>query len=174
MRGLALISGLSIAAIAFAQPLPIPQLEPEPEPVEEIPAAPLTDIALAYTPDEGATALTVEAWDAGGATLGDTLGARVDYFLVEPASIRLTVGGRFDLATLDIVVHGLNGNDVPRAPLKLSLEAFDGLVDLELARNEQILLAAAPGIGRLWIESLLPRGTGTGERYRLPVVIVVR
>ena len=106
--------------------------------------------------------------------MGEMLGARIDYFLVEPATIVLENGGRFELEDLQITAFGLDGDVLARAPLKLSLEAPDGMLSLDLAVGDQSLFALGPGIARLWIDALLPRGTGTGEHYRLPVVILVR
>jgi hypothetical protein len=101
-------------------------------------------------------------------------GERVDYFTVVPATIELRAGESFDLHLLAIETHGLDGGPVGGAPLKLELEAPDGLLDLALATTNAQLAARAPGIARLWVESYLPRGTGTGEHYRLPVVVLVR
>ncbi len=137
----------------------------------------MTDIAIAHTPDDSddaAGGLDIEPWTEDGVAVGDTLGARVDYFTVVPERIQLGVGGRLDIAQIRVVTHGLNGEPVPRAPLKISVEAPAGLLDIDSATREQVLLALRPGIGRLWIESLLPRGTGTGERYRMPVPILIR
>jgi len=168
-----LIGSLLLASALSAQPIPLPPPTPltEPEPPR---TAVVTDVALVYSPAEGETGIVVEPWDASGPTVGGGLGARVDYFTVEPAAITLAVGQNFSLGDFSITAHGLNGNTVERAPLKVSLEAFEGLIDIDLALADQRLLATQRGIGRLWIESLLPRGTGTGEHYRLPIVIVVR
>jgi len=135
---------------------------------------PVTDIAQAYTAAAGRAQLAVEPWDPAGPTLGEKLGTRVDYFTVTPAPIVLTSGQSLALTDLVITAYGLNGNVVEAAPLKLSLEAPPDAVSLERAVETQRLLAIRPGIGRLWIESQLLRGTGTGERFRLPVVIIVK
>jgi hypothetical protein len=171
MRRFILVAGLLVAASAAAQPLALPDPAPPPAP---LPAPIVTDIALVYTAEEGRTQIAVEPWDEAGPTLGDTLGARVDYFSVSPATIALNLGDSFPLSSLQLIAHGLNGGPVAGAPHKLSIEAPAGLIDIELALQDRRLLATQPGIGRLWIESLLPRGTGSGERYRLPVVIIVR
>jgi len=134
----------------------------------------VTDIAIAYASDDSAGGLDIEPWTENGVAVGDTLGARVDYFTVVPERVQLGVGGRLNVAQIRLVTHGLNGEPVPRAPFKISIEAPAGLLDIESATREQVLLAMRPGIGRLWIESLLPRGTGTGERYRMPVPILIR
>ena len=173
MRRVILVTGLIVAVGAAAQPLVLPPPAPLPS-LAPPPTAVLTDLAVAYVPDAGMQRLQVEAWPEDGPAMGGLIGARVDYFTVEPAVIELTAGASFELANLAIFAHGLNGALVSGAPLKLTLEAYDGLIDVELARDTQRLLATQAGIGRLWIESLLPRGTGTGEHYRLPVVIIVR
>jgi hypothetical protein len=172
MRRFILVTGLMVAGLAATQPLPLPT--PTRAPIPPPPAAVLTDIAVAYAADEGMQRLRVEAWEEAGPAMGNLVGARVDYFTVEPATIELLSGTSFELNELAIFTHGLHGGLVGGAPLKLTLEAPEGLVDIALALQDQRLLATQRGIGRLWIESLLPRGTGTGERYRLPVVIIVR
>lgn len=170
MRGAFATAMLAFAG-AHAQ---LPTRPTTPLPATTVAEIVVTDIALAYSLEEGASGLDIESWTESGAAIGDTLGARVDYFTVVPETIALGVGGRLDLASLQITTHGLNGNPVPRAPFKLTLEVPAGMLDIDLAVAEHELSAIRPGIGRLWIESLLPRGTGTGERYRLPVVIRVR
>lgn len=175
MGRLIVIAASLLAATAVAQVTPVPvPIPPERPPVEQPPPAMVTPLALAHTPEEGTTRLEVEAWQEEGPALGGTVGWRVDYFTVMPAPIRLNVGDTFDLTQLRIEAYGLNGNVVGAAPLKLELEAPDGLIDLALATENHELVALRPGIGRLWIESYLPRGTGSGERYRLPVVILAR
>jgi hypothetical protein len=173
MRLTPIAAGWIAAAAAVAQPLPLPQTPPGAS-VPEPPAAVATDIALAYTSDDGSGALRIESWDAAGATVGGSIGMRVDYFTIEPAVLELAVGASFPLSDLRLVAHGLNGGEIGGAPLKLTLEAPESLVDVALARESQRLLATGAGIGRLWIEALLPRGTGTGEHFVLPVVIIVR
>lgn len=169
-----------LTAMAFAAPLcaqlPRPAL---PQPFQ--PAAPggpppisITDIALAYTGDDANRQLQIEDWDPAGPTMGGILGARIDYFLVEPATIVLENGDRFELGDLRLTAYGLNGDVLGGAPLKLSLEAPEGMLSLDLALGSHSLFALGPGIARLWIDALLPRGTGTGEHYRLPVVVLVR
>ena len=149
----------------------------------QLPAAPaanavvVTDIAIAYAPDNpnvAAGSFDIEPWTQDGVAIGDTLGARIDYFTVVPERIQLRVGGRLNLVQLRVATHGLNGEPVPRAPFKISIEAPAGLLDVDSATREQVLLAVRPGVGRLWIESLLPRGTATGERYRVPIPILIR
>jgi hypothetical protein len=134
----------------------------------------VTDIGVAYTASDPRDDLDIQPWVEGGVAVGDTLGERVDYFTVVPSTIQRSVGGRLNLASIRITTHGLDGDPVTRAPLKLSIEAPAGMLDIESAISDHALIALRPGIGRLWIESLLPRGTGTGERYRLPVPIVIR
>jgi hypothetical protein len=175
MRVLLLLLALTAGA-AIAQD-PVTELEPA-APLAQVPVVriqfPVTDIAQAYTGPATSNRVTVEPWDESGPTLGDNLGTRVDYFTVTPAPIMLTSGQSFELSELVVTAYGLNGSVVESAPLKLSLEAPPDVVSLERAVETQRLLAIRRGIGRLWIESQLLRGTGTGERYRLPVVILVK
>ncbi|HSG63872.1 MAG TPA: hypothetical protein VLD39_02685 [Gammaproteobacteria bacterium] len=172
MLGLA-AAALAAAAVAQVAPPPAPQPPTPPPATVALPSATLTPIAIVYTPEEGGGRLQVEDWDEADPSLVGMAGARVDYFLVVPATIELRAGESFDLRTLVIQTHGLNGGAVGGAPLKLELEAPDGMLDLALARTNAQLAARAPGIARLWVESYLPRGTGTGEHYRLPVVVIV-
>ena len=173
-------TALVLTAMTFAGPLCAQLLQPaQPQPLQ--PPAPYgpppistTEVALAYTGDADGTELEIEAWDPAGPTMGEMLGARIDYFLVEPATIVLENGGRFELEDLQITAFGLDGDVLAGAPLKLSLEAPDGMLSPDLAVGNQSLFALGPGIARLWIDALLPRGTGTGEHYRLPVVVLVR
>jgi hypothetical protein len=160
MRRLTLIAGWALAGLALGGSAAA-QIE-------------LVPIALAYSPREGQAEIEIEPWSEGGPSLGGTSAGRVDYFTVEPATIELEVGASFELADLEITAHGLSGNPVWHAPLQVELEAPPELLSLADALESQRLLAIQPGIGRLWLESVLPRGTGTGERYRLPVVIIVR
>lgn len=171
MRKLLSIVLIGMAAGAVAQ-LPV-------RPTALVPATTLTevvvtDIGVAYPGNDPRDGLELQPWVEGGVAVGETLGERLDYFTVVPATIQRGVGGRLNLASIQITTHGLNGEPVTRAPLKLSIEAPAGMLDIESAVADHTLVALRPGIGRLWIESLLPRGTGTGERYRLPVPIVVR
>jgi hypothetical protein len=133
-----------------------------------------TDIGLAYPASDPRDGLDIQPWVEGGVAVGETIGERLDYFTVVPSTIRLAVGRRLEFANMQITTHGLHGDPVLRAPLKLSIEAPAGLLDIESAVGDHTLIGLSPGIGRLWIESQLPRGTGTGERYRLPVPIVIR
>ena len=169
MRAIFALTALGLAGPLYAQPQPFQSAEP----VGLSPIT-ITDIALAYTAAEERAPLRVEAWDPAGPAMGEMLGTRIDYFLVEPAPIVLANGGRFELENLRITAYGLDGDVLSGAPLKLSLEAPDGMLSLELALDSQSLFALGPGIARLWVDALLPRGTGTGEHYRLPVVILVR
>jgi hypothetical protein len=135
-----------------------------------------TPFGYTYSLEANAPEPELHVWENDGPSLGMGFsGARVDYFTVEPVAIRLRAGERYSLRGLRILARDLDGEIFAGAPLKLSLEAPAGLVDLPaLASDAATLVALRPGIGRLWIESLLPRGTGTGELYRLPVVIIVR
>lgn len=171
MRKLLSIALIGMAAGAVAQ-LPV-------RPTTLLPATArtevvITDIGVAYPASNPRDGVDIQPWVEGGVAVGETLGERLDYFTVVPTTIQLGVGGRLNLATIQITTHGLDGDPVPRAPLKLSIEAPAGMLDIESAVSDHTLVALRPGIGRLWIESLLPRGTGTGERYRLPVPIVIR
>ncbi|NNC64479.1 MAG: hypothetical protein HKN84_06815 [Gammaproteobacteria bacterium] len=168
-----------LTAMAFAAPLCAqlpqpaqPQALQQPTPYGPPPIS-ITDIALAYTGEEEGMQVQIEAWDPAGPTMGGMLGARIDYFLVEPAPIVLENGERFELDDLRITAFGLDGDVLAGAPLKLSLEAPEGMLSLDLAVESRSLFALGPGIARLWVDALLPRGTGTGEHYRLPVVILV-
>lgn len=172
---------IAVTALGLCAPLYAQLLQPaQPQPVQRTgpiggpPPVTITDIALVYTDAEEDQPLRVEAWDPAGPAMGELLGTRIDYFLVEPATISLANGGRFALANLRITAYGLDGDVLGGAPLKLSLEAPDGMLSLDLALNSQSLFALGPGIARLWVDALLPRGTGTGEHYRLPVVVLVR
>ncbi len=171
MRKLLSIVLIGMAAGAVAQ-LPV-------RPTTLLPATTrtevvVTDIGVAYAASDPRDGLDIQPWVEGGVAVGDTLGERLDYFTVVPTTIERGVGGRLSFASIQITTHGLDGDPVPRAPLKLSIEAPAGMLDIESAVSDHTLVALSPGIGRLWIESLLPRGTGTGERYRLPVPIVIR
>ncbi|HEX9877572.1 MAG TPA: hypothetical protein VGC50_13045 [Gammaproteobacteria bacterium] len=139
-------------------------------------AQPAAPFGYAYTMEQTARELELHVWEDDGPSLGfGFAGARVDYFTVEPVALRLYPGERYSLRRLRILARDLHGEVFAGAPLKLWLEAPEGLIDLStFASEEPTLVALRPGIGRLWIESLLPRGTGTGELYRLPVVIIVR
>lgn len=162
---------LAVAGAAAAQPLalpPTPAAETAPAPI------PVTPVALIYTASDAAAGPRIEPWTEERPATGGLVGARVDYFTVEPAPIRLAVGETFDFRALDVAAHGLDGEPVAGAPLRVELEAPGDVVDVTLAAEAQRLRALRPGVGRLWIESVLPRGTGTGERFRLPVVILVR
>ncbi len=175
LRTVLVLTAMALAAPLCAQ-LPQPaQAQPIQRPTAYgPPPISITEIALAYTSDEDSMQLQIEAWDPAGPTMGEMLGERIDYFLVEPAPIVLENGERFELEDLQISAFGLNGNVLVGAPLKLSLEAPEGMLSLDLAVESQSLFALGPGIARLWVDALLPRGTGTGEHYRLPVVILVR
>lgn len=171
----------ALTALGLAAPLGAQLLQPaQPQPAQRtgpiggLPPITITDIALIYTGGEEDARIQVEAWDPAGPTMGEMLGARIDYFLVEPAPIVLANGGRFELGNLRVSAFGLDGDRLAGAPLKLSLEAPEGMLSLELALDSQTLFALGPGIARLWVDALLPRGTGTGEHYRLPVVVIVR
>lgn len=175
IRAVLVLIAMALAAPVFGQ-LPQPaQSQPLQQPTAYgPPPISITEIALAYTGDDQGSQLRVEAWDPAGPTMGGMLGSRIDYFLVEPAPIVLGNGERFELEDLQIRAFGLDGDVLAGAPLKLSLEAPEGMLSPDLALESQSLFALGPGIARLWIEALLPRGTGTGEHYRLPVVILVR
>ncbi len=175
IRTVLALAALASSATLFAQPpqpvtpRPLQRLAPyRPPPIST------TEIALAYTGEAQGARLQIEDWDPAGPAMGEMLGARIDYFLVEPATIVLENGGRFELENLQVTAFGLDGDILGGAPLKLSLEAPEGMLSLDLAVESQSLFALGPGIARLWIDALLPRGTGTGELYRLPVVILVR
>jgi len=175
MRTIFVLTAMAIAAPLCAQ---LPQPAP-PQPIQRAvtggpPPISITDIALAYTGDDAGRPLQIEDWDPAGPAMGGMLGTRLDYFLVEPATIVLENGGRFELEDLRITAYGLNGDVLGGAPLKLSLEAPEGMLSPDLALESQSLFALGPGIARLWVDALLPRGTGTGEHYRLPVVVLVR
>lgn len=176
MRVIIVIAGSVLAAGAAAQLAPSlqpPAPPPAPVPIE-LPTATLTPIAIVYTPEMPGGRIQLEDWDEDGPNLVGMAGERVDYFTVAPATIELRAGESFDLRQLAIEPHGLNGGRVGGVPLELALEAPDGMLDLALATTNAQLAARAPGIARLWVESYLPRGTGTGEHYRLPVVVLVR
>ena len=179
MRTVFVLAAMAFAAPLCAQLLQPAQPQPQPQPSQRSapygpPPISTTDVALAYTGDEQDVQLQLEAWDPAGPTVGEMLGARIDYFLVTPATIELENGGRFELEDLQITAFGLDGDVLSGAPLKLSLEAPQGMLSPDLVLESQSLFALGPGIARLWVDALLPRGTGTGEHYRLPVVILVR
>ena len=166
-------AAMALAALICVQPAQAQRLQ-RTGPIGGPPPISTTDIALAYTGEEADARLQLEEWDPAGPAMGEMLGARIDYFVVAPATIVLENGERFALEDLRITAFGLHGDVLAGAPLKLSLEAPQGMLSPDLALESHSLFALGRGIARLWIEALLPRGTGTGEHYRLPVVIVVR
>ncbi len=175
MRTIVATTAMALAAPLCAQLLQPTQGQPYQQPTPYAPPTiSITDVALAYTGDDDDRRPQVEAWDPAGPTMGEMLGSRIDYFLVEPAPIVLENGERFELEDLQITAFGLDGDVLAGAPLKLSLEAPEGMLSTDIAVESHSLFALGPGIARLWVDALLPRGTGTGEHYRLPVVIIVR
>jgi hypothetical protein len=131
-----------------------------------------TTFGQGYSYAEGDTAFEVEAYDGTGPALGGTLGLRVNRIEVEPLKIELEMGETFSLRDLAVHAWGRDNAYVESAPLTVTLEAPDDLIDLELFNADgHTLRAAQPGIGRLWLYSIAP--PVRGDNYATSVVIVV-
>ena len=105
--------------------------------------------------------------------IGETLGMRVNRLEIEPPVLRLTVGESFNLDQLVVRAYGITGELIERVPLRIEIEGPEGLVNIEaLERDGKNLSAIAPGIGRLWLESMLP--SSRSEPFSLPIVLIVR
>ena len=105
--------------------------------------------------------------------IGETLGMRVNRLEINPPVLRLTVGEFFDMDQLVVRAYGITGELIERAPLRIELEGPEGLVDIgELEQNGKNLRAIAPGIGRIWLKSMLP--SFSAEPFSLPIVLIVR
>ena len=131
-----------------------------------------TTFAQGYSYSEGDLRFEIEAYDGTGPAIGGTLGLRVNRVEVEPLSIELNMGETLSLR--DLVVHawGRNNAYIENAPLTVTLEAPDDLIDLELFNADgHTLRADQPGIGRLWVYSIAP--PVRGENYATSIVIVV-
>jgi len=106
-------------------------------------------------------------------TIGETLGMRVNRLEVESPVLRLTVGEPFNLDQLVVSAYSITGELIERAPLKIEIEGPEGLVNIEaLKQDGKNLHPITPGIGRLWLESMLP--SSKSEPFSLPVVLIVR
>ncbi len=131
-----------------------------------------TTFGQGYSYSEGDTTFAIEPYDGTGPALGGTLGLRVNRVEVEPAEIVLGIGETFSLR--DIVVHawGRDNTYVENAPLIVTLEAPDDLIDFELFNEDgHTLRADQPGLGRLWLYSVAP--PVRGENYATSLVIIV-
>jgi len=131
-----------------------------------------TTFGQAYSYSEGQSQLDVVAYEGTGPALGASLGVRVNRLEIEPVRIELNMGDTFSLREIGVRAFGRNNDFVERAPLTLALEAPSDLIAFELfTADGHTLRADQPGVGRLWINSLLP--PVRGEMFSLPVVIVV-
>ena len=131
-----------------------------------------TAIGQAYSQNESETELDVQAYTGRGPAVGASLGVRVNRLEIAPVKIELEMGETYSLRQLNIRAFGWNSVVVERAPLTISLEAPDDLLDLELfSADGHTIRADQPGIGRLWIASLAP--TSRGANFQLPVVLIV-
>jgi|TARA_Y100000996_G_scaffold393527_1_gene357131 hypothetical protein len=105
--------------------------------------------------------------------IGETLGMRVNRLEINPPVLRLTVGESFDMDQLVVRAYGVTGELIEGAPLRIELEVPVGLVDIGgLEQNSKNLNAIGPGIGRIWLESMLP--SFSAEPFSLPIVLIVR
>jgi hypothetical protein len=105
--------------------------------------------------------------------LGETLGMRVNRLEIESPVLRLTVGESFNLDQLVVRAYGITGELIERVPLRIEFEGPEGLVNIEaLEQTGKNLSAITPGIGRLWLESMLP--SSRSEPFSLPIVLIVR
>ncbi len=130
--------------------------------------APLTDAFSSRSEDEA-----IELTFGGQTSLGGTLGMRVSRLETAPAVVGLTVGESLALDDLTVRAFDADGELVERAPLRLEIEGPEGFVDMTaFDEDKRTLAAAARGIGRIWITSLLP--TRQDEPYSIPVVLVIR
>lgn len=131
-----------------------------------------TTFGQAYSYAESQAQLDVVAYEGTGPAVGTSLGLRVNRLEIEPVTIELEMGDTFSLRELAVRAFSRNNLFVESVPLTIMLEAPDDLIAFELfSADGHTLLADQPGIGRLWINSVLP--PVRGERFSLPVVIVV-
>jgi len=129
-------------------------------------------IADAYSLRDGETELDVGTREGTGPALGQTLGVRVNRLAIVPVTIPLAVGESYSLRELSVLAYGRDGVLVERAPLRIELEGPEGFIDLAVfGEDGHTLHAAARGIGRLWVVSLLP--AVRGQNFSLPVVVIV-
>lgn len=130
--------------------------------------APLTD-AFSSRSEGGAIELTF----GGQTSLGGTLGMRVTRLETAPAVVGLTMGESLALDDLTVRAFDADGELVERVPLRLEIEGPEGFVDMTaFDEDKRTLAAAARGIGRIWVTSLLP--TRQDEPYSIPIVLVIR
>jgi len=131
-----------------------------------------TRIGQAYSYTEGQTELDVDLFDGTGPAVGGSLGLLVNRLEILPVRIELEMGETYSLRNLDVRAFGTNNSFVEEAPLTITLEAPDDLIELTAFRADgHTLQANQPGIGRLWINSMAP--AFRGENFQLPVVLVV-
>jgi hypothetical protein len=131
-----------------------------------------TTFGQAYSYSEGQNQLDVVAYEGTGPAVGASLGLRVNRLEIEPVKIEMNMGDTFSLRELTVRAFGRNNTFVERAPLTIMLEAPDDLIAFDFfAEDGHTLHADQPGVGRIWINSLLP--PVRGETFSLPVVIVV-
>ena len=139
-----------------------------PKPPLPVFKAPLTD-AFSSRSENGPIELTL----SGRTSLGGALGARVVRLETTPAVVGLRVGESLALDDLAIRAYDADGDLIERAPLRLEIEGPEGFVDMaQFERDKSTLAAAARGIGRIWVTSLLP--TRQNEPFSIPVVLAIR
>ncbi len=121
---------------------------------------------------EDGAAFDVQAYEGTGPAIGAALGLRVNRLEIEPVKVELEMGETYSLRELVVRAYGRNNAFVERVPLTIELEVPDDLIGLELfTADGHTLRADQPGIGRLWINSIIR--PFRGENFRLPVVLVV-
>lgn len=131
-----------------------------------------TRIGQAYSYIEGQTQLEIELFDGTGPSVGGSLGLRVNRLEIQPVKIELEMGESYSLRDLNVRAFGSNNAFVAQAPLTITLEAPDDLIELDTFRADgHTVRANQPGIGRIWINSMAP--AFRGENFQLPIVLVV-
>lgn len=130
-----------------------------------------TPLGDAFSVRENQTAIELTLGEQPA--LGETLGVRVNRLTVEPAIVELTIGESFRLDQLVVRAYGTTGELVEHAPLRLELEAPEGLIDLDgFEADGRTLDTLTHGIGRLWVISILP--ALLTEPFAMPVVLIVQ
>ena len=104
--------------------------------------------------------------------IGGALGTRIKRLEIQPAILRLNVGESFDMNQLIVRAYGTEGELIERAPLKIEIEGPEELIDFEsFNQSNNSLITNQRGIGRLWIESILP--SAQSRPFSLPVILIV-
>ena len=130
--------------------------------------APLTDAFSARRTGEN-----IELTFSEQTALGSALGMRVTRLEVSPVVLELTVGEAFSPDQVSVVAFDPSGELVERAPVRLEIEGPQGFVDMVgLTRENSALTTRAPGIGRIWVTSLVP--ALEDEPFSVPMILVVR